>query len=53
MIDINETSFAHNLLLTNRQVLNLCKDFANNFLVKMKLSKTKLSSIVQLDRFLG
>ena len=30
MIGDNETSFPHELLLTNRQVSNLCKAFANN-----------------------
>ena len=25
----DETNFPHKLLLTNRQVANLCKDFAN------------------------
>ena len=29
MIGDNETDFAHKLLLTNRQVSNLCKAFAN------------------------
>ena len=30
MIDDNETNFPHQLLLTNRQVANICKAFANN-----------------------
>ena len=30
MIGDNETNFANKLLLTNRQVPNLCRDFANN-----------------------
>ena len=30
MIDDNETNFPHKLLLTNRQVSNLCKAFANH-----------------------
>ena len=28
---IDENNFLHNFLLTYRQVLNLCKAFANNF----------------------
>ena len=28
---IDENNFLHKLLLTNRQVLNLCKAFVNNF----------------------
>ena len=30
MIDDNETNFPHKLLLTNRQVVNLRKAFANH-----------------------
>ena len=29
MIGDNETNFSHKLLLTNRQVANLCKAFSN------------------------
>ena len=36
----DETNFLHELLLTNRQVANLCKAFANNSLTDIKLSKT-------------
>ena len=34
-----KTNFPHKLLLTNRQVANLCKDFANNSSTDIKLSK--------------
>ena len=30
----DETNFSHKLLLTNRQVENLCKAFSNKFLVE-------------------
>ena len=30
IIGDNETDFPHQLLLTNRQVVNICKAFANN-----------------------
>ena len=40
MIDDNETNFPHKLLLTNRQVVNICKAFANAS-SKDKLSKTQ------------
>ena len=30
VIGDNETDFPHQLLLTNRQVVNICKAFANN-----------------------
>ena len=36
----DETNFPHKLLLTNRQVANLCKAFANYLSTDMKLSKT-------------
>ena len=40
MIGDNETNFPHKLLLTNRQVANLCKAFANYLSTVIKLSKT-------------
>ena len=36
----DETNFPLTLLLTNRQVGNLCKALASNVLVNIKLSKT-------------
>ena len=39
----DETSFPHKLLLTNRQVTNLRKAFANYLSTDIKLSKTQLS----------
>ena len=39
MIGNNETNFPHKLLLTDRQVLSLCKTFANNSSVEIKFSK--------------
>ena len=53
MIGDNETNFPHKLLLTNRQVSNLCKAFANNSSVDIKLSKTQLSKMIQSGGFLG
>ena len=53
MIGDNETNFAHKLLLTNRQVSNLRKAFANNSSVDVKLSKTELSKIIQSEGLLG
>ena len=53
MIGNNETNFPHELLLTNRQVLNLRKSFANNSSADIKLLKTQLSKMIQLGRFLG
>ena len=41
------------LLLTNKQVKNLRKEFANKSLSDIKLSKTRLSEMVQLGLFLG
>ena len=49
----NQTNFSHKLLLTNRQVRNLCKAFANHTSTDIKLSKTQLSKMIQLGGFLG
>ena len=53
MISNNETNFPHKLLLTNRQVANLRKAFANHSSADIKLSKTQLSKMIQLGGFLG
>ena len=53
MIGDNETTFTHKLLLTNSQVANLCKAFANYLSTDIKLSKTQLSKMLQSGRFLG
>ena len=53
MIGDDETNFPHKLLLTNRQVENLRKAFANKSSTDIKLSKTQLSKMVQLGGFLG
>ena len=39
--------------MTNRQVSNICKAFANNLLIDIKLSKTRLSEMMQSGGFLG
>ena len=49
----NETNFPHKLLLTNRQVLNLRKTFANHLSADIKLSKTQLSKMIQSGGFLS
>ena len=53
MIGDNETNFPHKLLLTNRQVLNLRKAFANHLSADIKLSKAHLSKMIQSGGFLG
>ena len=53
MIGDNETNFPHKLLLTNRQVSNLRKTFANHLSANIKLSKTQLSKLIQSGAFLG
>ena len=53
MIGDNETNFPQKLLLTNRQVSNLPKAFANNSSTDIKLSKTQLSKKIQSGGFLG
>ena len=53
MIGDNETNFPHKLLLTNRQVANLRKAFANYLSTDIKLSKTQISKMMQSGGFLG
>ena len=53
MIGDNETNFPHKLSLTNRQVSNLRKAFTNNLSADIKLSKTKLSKMIQSGGFLS
>ena len=49
----DETNFPQELLLTNRQVANLRKVFANNSSTDIILSKTQLSKMIQSGGFLG
>ena len=53
MIGDNEANFPHKLLLTNRQVSNLRKAFANNSSADINLSKTQLSKMIQSRGLLG
>ena len=53
MIGDNETNFPHKLLLTNRQVSNLRRSFANNSSTDVKLSKPQLSKMIQSGGFLS
>ena len=49
----DETNFPRKLLLTNRQIANLRKAFANHTSTDIQLSKTQLSKMIQLGGFLG
>ena len=49
----DNTNFPHELLLTNRQVENLRKAFANHLSTDITLSKTRLSKMIQSGGFLG
>ena len=49
----DEANFAHELLLTDRQVSSICKAFTNNSSADIKFSKTELSKMIQSGRFLG
>ena len=49
----DENIFPHKLLLTNTQVLKLCKPFGNNPSANVKLSKTQLHKVEQSGGFLG
>ena len=53
MIRDNENNFPHKLLLTNRQVSNLCKAFAIHISADIKLSKTQLSKMIKSGECLG
>ena len=49
----DQTNFAHELLLTNRQVSSIRKAFANNSSVDIKFSKAQLSKMIQSGGFLN
>ena len=53
MIGDDEIDFPHKLSLTNRQVANLCKAFANNSTTNIKLWKMQSSKMIQSGGFLG
>ena len=53
MVGDDETNFSHKLLLTNRQVANLRKAFANYLSTDINLSKTEISKMMQSGAFLG
>ena len=49
----NKVNFLHDLLLTNRQVANLCAAFENNLSTDIKLSKNQIFKMIQSGGFLG
>ena len=49
----DKANFPHKLLLTNRQVPNLFKGFANNLSTDIMLPKTQLSKMIQSGGFVG
>ena len=53
MVGNNETNFPQELLLFDRQVTSLRKSFTNNSSADVKLSKTKLSKMIQSGGFLN
>ena len=53
MVGDEENNFSHKLLLTNRQVANLRKAFANKSSTDIKLSKSKISRMIQSGGFFG
>ena len=48
----DQTTFPHELLLTDRQVSNIRQAFSNNSSVDIKFSKTQLSKMIQSGGFL-
>ena len=53
MVGNSNDNFPHELLLTNRQVTNIRKAFANHSSIDIKLLKTQLSKMIQTGGFLG
>ena len=53
MISDDETNFPHKLLLTNKQVSNLCKLFSEKSSTDTKSSKTPIPKMTQSRGFLG
>ena len=49
----DETNFPDKLLLTNRQVANLRREFAKHTSTDIKLSKTQSSKMIESGGFLG
>ena len=49
----DETNFPHKLLLTNRQLSNIRRTFANHSSTDIKLSKSQLSKMIQSGGFLS
>ena len=49
----DKTNFQHKLLITNTQVANVCKAFANSSSNVVKVSKTQLSKMTKSGGFLG
>ena len=53
MIGDDKRNFPRKFLLTNRQVANVRKAFANYLSTDIKLSKTRLCKMIQSGEFLG
>ena len=49
----DQTNFPHELLLTDRHVSTIRKEFSNNSSVDIKFSKAQLSEMIQSGGFLG
>ena len=53
MVGDDETNFPYKLLLTNKQVGNLRKAYADKSSTGIKLSRTQISKMIQSGGFLG
>ena len=53
MIGTDKNNLLHNLSLTNRQVVSLCKALANSLSRYIKLPNTQISKIIQSGGFLA
>ena len=52
MVVDNESNFSHKLLLSNSQVTNIRKAFANNSAANIRLSKNQLSKMIKSGGFI-
>ena len=48
-INADETKFPYKLLLTKKQISNLCEPFENHLFTNTKLLKTQLPKLFQVD----
>ena len=48
-----ESNFTHKVLLPDRQISRLCKDFKNSLSANVRLSRNQIAKTVQLRTFIS